>query len=273
MKEKLEGIKGNKKLLIMIIVVLLAILSIVGITYAYFTAVVMGNEDAKTIIVTTPHLHITYESGNEILAENAVPGWNDSKEIKVTNNSSIKVYYDLIWTDITNTFEDKNDLVYSISGHQTKSNTPNPIEEDIMIGNIGIEPGVTHTYTLRVDFLSQGRNQDINQGKVFMGKIEVRESLPPGSEMSNNRNLKHLSISGHTITPEFNPNTTNYTLTVPYEISSVTINAEAADATASVTGTGTRSVFVGDNFLFIYVTAQDGTDRSYLITVRRAQSR
>jgi uncharacterized repeat protein (TIGR02543 family) len=82
--------------------------------------------------------------------------------------------------------------------------------------------------------------------------------------------LSSLSVSGYSILPAFNANTTNYTLTVPYNVTSIIIAATAASSTAqSVSGTGTKTLSVGANTCNVVVTAQDGTSKTYIITVTR----
>lgn len=81
--------------------------------------------------------------------------------------------------------------------------------------------------------------------------------------------LSSLSVDGYSISPNFNANTTNYTLTVPNHVSSINIKATAKDNTAQVTGTGSKSLVVGKNNITVKVTATDGTSKSYTLTVTR----
>jgi len=97
--------------------------------------------------------------------------------------------------------------------------------------------------------------------------ITIGDAKP--STSSNNAYLKSLSVSGYSIQPGFSKGTTNYTLTVPNATSSVTVNAGVEDSKASVTGTGKKSLKVGDNTIKVVVTAQDGTKKTYTITVTR----
>ncbi|GHT15594.1 hypothetical protein AGMMS4956_15890 [Bacteroidia bacterium] len=90
--------------------------------------------------------------------------------------------------------------------------------------------------------------------------------------VSNNANLASLSVTGYSISPAFNANTTNYTLTVPYSDSSITINATKADNKAQVTGTGAKNLnVVGSNPFGIVVTAEDNSTKTYTITAIREE--
>ncbi|MBO5475267.1 MAG: cadherin-like beta sandwich domain-containing protein [Bacilli bacterium] len=55
-------------------------------------------------------------------------------------------------------------------------------------------------------------------------------------------------------------------------ITSLKIDATTEDGDATITGTGSVSLAVGDNDLNVIVTAQDGTKRTYVIKVKRAAS-
>lgn len=87
---------------------------------------------------------------------------------------------------------------------------------------------------------------------------------------SSNANLSALSVSGHNISPAFNKDTTEYTLTVPNSVSSVNVTATKEDSNASLTGTGNKSLNVGENTISVVVTAQNGTTKkTYNIKVTR----
>lgn len=67
--------ENNGKIAVAIVAMFVVALSIVGFTYAYFTAQVKGNTADKSVDVVAGKLAITYANGNEILAQNIVPGW------------------------------------------------------------------------------------------------------------------------------------------------------------------------------------------------------
>lgn len=66
--------KNNGKIAIAIVAMLVVALSIVGITYAYFTASVQGNTNTS-VNVTAGILEVNYETSSIIDASNVVPGW------------------------------------------------------------------------------------------------------------------------------------------------------------------------------------------------------
>ena len=96
--------------------------AVVGTTFAYFTATVNGNNTATTTTITTANdLGITYTDGDQITGGDIVPGWHSTtaKHIKVKNNGTVPVKYQIAWTSVVNTFSKgasatTDDLVYSV---------------------------------------------------------------------------------------------------------------------------------------------------------------
>jgi gliding motility-associated-like protein len=98
---------------------------------------------------------------------------------------------------------------------------------------------------------------------------------------SSNANLAGLKPGTGAISPVFAPATTNYTETVNYAVSSISITPTTAVSTATVTVNGTAvasgtasapiSLGVGANVISTVVTAQDGvTFTKYTLTITRS---
>ncbi|BCA53577.1 hypothetical protein W02_07170 [Nitrospira sp. KM1] len=96
--------------------------------------------------------------------------------------------------------------------------------------------------------------------------------------LGGNNNLQSLTVTSGTLAPAFNANTTNYSVNVASGVTSVTVTAQAqdADATVNINGQGTtsRSVTLGgagsSTPISIVVTAPNGSQKTYLVTVNRA---
>ncbi|MFC4674203.1 leucine-rich repeat protein [Dysgonomonas termitidis] len=88
---------------------------------------------------------------------------------------------------------------------------------------------------------------------------------------SDNADLSSLTVSQGTLSPGFNVNTTNYTVSVANAVSSIEISTTAAGSSATVTGTGIKQLNVGNNTFNIVVTAENGTTtKTYTVVVTRA---
>ncbi len=117
-------------------------------------------------------------------------------------------------------------------------------------------------------------NSLLNSSLVF--QIPVYKNMPenpvskPADAGNPNNWLASLTVDGYALTPAFDVNmTTDYTLTVSENISSINIYASTVNKNAKVSGTGTISLNEGTNVVSIVVTAQNGKTRTYNITVHR----
>ena len=114
---------------------------------------------------------------------------------------------------------------------------------------------------------------------------EMLTSLPTwtvaaaGATLSADANLASLTISAGNLSPPLNATTINYAVSVGNDVASTTVTP-AVNAAASVTVAGTTvasgtaseaiDLTVGINAIVILVTAQDGTEKTYTVTVTRA---
>lgn len=88
---------------------------------------------------------------------------------------------------------------------------------------------------------------------------------------STNNNLSSLAVDGYTISPDFDPATTLYSLTVDGTVDTVNISAEVEDTgkAAIVSGTGSKSLSYGSNTVQVRVKAENNTTKDYTITITR----
>ncbi len=94
------------------------------------------------------------------------------------------------------------------------------------------------------------------------------------SEYDSNTDLAVLTLAETAISPDFVATTLDYTATVPYTTAAVTVTATASGSNATLDINGENSPHVvslteGDNLIVITVTAEDGTEKSYNLTVNR----
>lgn len=87
------------------------------------------------------------------------------------------------------------------------------------------------------------------------------------ASLSKDCNLKSLSIDGATLSPEFNSNTTEYSIELEPGITKINIKAEKSDSKSSVNGIGEKEVSEGLNTFDITVTAENGSSKTYKLNV------
>ena len=89
---------------------------------------------------------------------------------------------------------------------------------------------------------------------------------------SSEASLKELIVEQGNITPEFSTDITEYTLTVPNEITALNITATPADDKANVTIEGNEDFIGGENKVTIKVIAEDGTTKVDIVNVTRKRT-
>ncbi len=107
-------------------------------------------------------------------------------------------------------------------------------------------------------------NADANVGTVTY-------SVTIAAPMSTDNNLASLTVSNATISPAFSAGTTNYTASVPFDVSKLNISATAADSKAKVSVNSPNLTPNGTTNVTITVTAENGAKKTYTIAVTRAQ--
>lgn len=88
--------------------------------------------------------------------------------------------------------------------------------------------------------------------------------------LSANANLASIKPSAGTLTPKFSASVTNYTITVPYTTTSLSLSATAEDAGAKIAVSGKNALAVGKNTQVITVTAPNGTTKQYTVVITRS---
>ena len=170
----------NKKIIILSIVGFLLLVSIVVATsYAYFTANVSGNKDTNNVVITNGVMSLEYKDGDEINLANAVPGNSVSKTFTVKNTGNVSTNYTIYFSELSNKFADKTDLVYTLTssdGGKNVAQTQVPSTNDAMVSNYAIDAGKTHTYTLTITFLNKDENQNDNMNVSFSTKVSINET-------------------------------------------------------------------------------------------------
>ena len=101
---------------------------------------------------------------------------------------------------------------------------------------------------------------NVNNGSSSSGNGGV-------TNKSNDATLKSLAIDGIDISPEFKSDVLEYKATAEAGTEKVKINATTNNSKATVSGAGEVSVSDGANKLEIVVTAEDGSIKTYVITL------
>jgi len=158
----------------------------------------------------------------------------------------------------------KFDLVGSLYTHQYMTNIQGAVLEGQHLAE-AYEDEATGTYS----------EAAVNTELTF--KIPVYLNMPskacekPTGDGCPNYMLKSLEVVGESLTPTFSMYDTEYDLIVSYKSSKVTIQATPQHSSAKIEGAGEVSLAVGENIFDIKVTAENGNERVYTLTIIREE--
>lgn len=101
--------------------------------------------------------------------------------------------------------------------------------------------------------------------------IRVSRPQDPNYVPSANADLSKLTVEGYQLSPAFSPEVTKYYVWLPYETQSVDVSAVTADNRAKAEVAEQPELVPGQGTdIPVTVTAEDGTQKVYTITVVRA---
>jgi internalin A len=141
-----------------------------------------------------------------------------------------------------------------------------------------VSPGTSFVYATTELISSTEIPSTIDPSTTYSGLCKVTVT---GTDVkSSNADLSSLVLSGVALNENFDPAVMNYTASVGNEVANTDITAAAADAKStikvSVNGEDVSgqqaSLNVGENDIKVEVTAEDGTVKTYNITVTRAEA-
>ena len=177
----------DKRILIGTALALLLLLT-TGLSYAYFSTAVKGNDNAKDVIVNAGTLALTYTDGPEIKVENIRPGKTITKEVSVKNTGTLDTNYNIVWQSLINEITN-DELVLSATCQRLNASgtvegtcesiSQAPINDMTIAKKISIESGITHKYTFTILFKETNADQNYNQGKEFNGVLGIEEYKAP----------------------------------------------------------------------------------------------
>ena len=201
--------KIKKSYLILIISVLILL---IGVSFAYFSLEITGNDTAKYNTITTGDLKLTFTDTNALTLTDALPGDSATKTISVKNTGTIDTSYNIVWQELTNTITNDELVIEATCKRLNSSNTEEGTCESIsqkavssnkLKLNIPIEAGITHEYTLKLTFIDTGSTQNYNKNKSFNGKIGLEEYVLTQFEKDNwstiAANVKSGNISKYNV--------------------------------------------------------------------------
>lgn len=118
-----------------------------------------------------------------------------------------------------------------------------------------------YTSKVRLTNMSSGNWVNVSDKQISITVNEPPKAVP--KVYSSNNYLSGLSVNSLKLDKEFDKEVLEYTVTVPAGVEEITINAQLADSSASISGVGVKKVSEGVNTFEVVVTAENGSKRTY----------
>ena len=132
-------------------------------------------------------------------------------------------------------------------------------------------PGSSGNLNIKIDKTGTFKNEAGQAVDVVKGSY-VSLSINPSS-ISKDATLAFLTVKDVNLSPEFNPNITDYSATVDRDVKEVQVTPMPNNMSASLAISGNNNLQIGMNVIKIEVTAQDQeTTMLYTIHITRKES-
>jgi len=208
----------KKRIITSMVSILLLIITLFGITYAYFLSQVQGN-DSESVKIGAGKLALEYSEGNGLLVGSKIkPGTTIAKKTFIVKNTGTNRVdsYKVIVENVKNELVNFKDLKYTLICKSYKSNdyaknkeqasefgtcSGNqgifPKTDDYLITN-SIDKNITHYYELSLVFEEANEDQSVDMNK----KIEAKVNIQDGEQTTKNILIYGNSVQDGTPTPD-----------------------------------------------------------------------
>lgn len=225
-----------------------------------------ATEQDKKATVSIPELELTTKNINELdFVVTAEDGTTKTYTLAITRQkSNIATLDSLVVTNgaFSPSFN-KDTLEYNVT---------------IPVGTLEFDVSATKTDINAKIISGVGHyKMDESTKTVEVVVISEDESVTKTYKLNINRTfssintLKELTVSKGTLSPNFESTVTSYTVNVDGNTTSIDVNAVQTDDKATITGTGTHNLDVGENTITVQVKAESGSILNYVIKVIRAK--
>lgn len=237
-----------------------------------FSATGMGDENLapvansdKTITITVKAPETNNSNSNN---GNSGNNGNSSSEPAAKSTEAILKNLGIRPNDFTGFRQNKKE--YSVEVPNSTSEVEvyaEALKGEIISGTGKVSLKEGETTTVNVVVKAEAGNTEAYTLKIKRRTAEEEAQSASDATLKNlGINPKEYDFSG------FKKDQTEYSVEVPNEIKTVEIYAEATDSKAQVTGTGDIELNEGANEAKVEVIAQDGTKKTYTITITRKAS-
>ena len=147
-------------------------------TYSYFSDSPNSSGNNTGIDKSTTEVRdLIITDKTDITNSNLIPGESVSNTFTVENPNTQDLCFQLLWTNITNTFTNKNDLIITLQKSDgtiiisESANQVFPSADGTLATGLKISGNTTDTYTLTITYKNTDQNQIDDMDATFSGTI------------------------------------------------------------------------------------------------------
>ncbi len=152
-----------------------------------------------------------------------------------------------------------------ISYYATEAVAPTSVTVTITLKAVAAGSG---DFKLETAYIATDEDDTALEGDVRT--LSVSANNPT---LSGDADLTSLKPSKGTLNPQFNKNTTNYTVSVPYTVTSVSLICTTSHPDADTAVSGKNALAVGKNTRVVTVTAPNGNTKKYTVVITREEQK
>lgn len=225
-----------------------------AVSYAPTQSISLLHGQTATITIT-----VTAENGTKSIYK--VNATRKDDRSKNNNLSSLKV------SNTNITFNGNQVYTATVENNITSVNiTASPEDSKSTVSGTGTKQLKEGSNTFNISVKAEN-------GTTKIYTVTIIRKYKEGAQvvLSANNNLKSLSISGIAFT--FDKNVTTYNISVDNSVKSVQVNYEVEDSKATASLIGNSALNVGSNKIEVLVVAENGSTKTYAITITRKDVR
>ena len=167
--------------------IIFGILAIIGVTYAFFSASIVG--DRKNVSVDMTDLKIIFTNGDAIEANDisAEDNLDIVKSFSVENKTKNDYKYNIVIESLLNTFKTSGYLVYKITSNDGGYNMTefadvpkrSTASDTVLAYSINVPAKSIHNYNIEIKYInSETENQSADSNATLSGKLFIGKGTP-----------------------------------------------------------------------------------------------
>lgn len=223
-----------------------------------------GVSDSEGLVTLSPQTDTVTVKAKETSSggDNNKPSEPEDDTPSMSFSSTNKTMYATDSLNVRKSYTTNSDVIGSLSVGQSVTVT------GIGDGWTRISYGGQTAYVISSGLTSEKPKDESEETKDEPDEKD-KENEEEDKDKSNVKTLRSLTVEQYKLEPEFDPDITEYAVTVGGDVEKLNLEAIAEDEKSTIEILGNSGLLIGENTINIKVTAEDGTVKTYTINVTK----